>query len=816
MKYISLITAMLISSPLLRANEGIVFFEKKIRPALEKYCYRCHSDKENKVKGGLVLDSKHGLLVGGDSGPAIVPGKLDDSELWLAITYEVSEMPPKEPMPDSVIADFKKWILMGAPDPREQEKIVVKSTVTRNDIREGREFWSMQKPKYSPSPSNNNSQWNQLEIDRYVYFHLQENNLQITPEASSQTLVRRLYFDLIGLPPSPGEINKFNTNYEKNAESTIYNTVDELLKSPHFGEKWGRHWLDIARYAESTGQGRNMTYPHAWRYRDYVIESFNQDKPYDQFIREQIAGDLIKTTSDQKWAENLIATSFLAMGSKALPEDDQRKFNAEMVDEQIDLVTRGIMGISVACARCHDHKFDAIPQSDYYALAGIFQSTKTFYGTTPNAQNKHPSTHIKLPVYMERNITAPMSPSDISQIKEQLTKAQEDMQVARMARRNSRNMQNVDNNQIQRDIARSQNQYFAIQEKINSVDSNGRPIAYCMGTQPGELQNAKILERGEVHRPGQEVARGFIKLVAPYDMTINQSSNGRLELAQWITSKDNPLTARVMVNRIWMKLMGQAIVRSTDNFGLTGTAPTNQELLDFLALKFMTNNWSLKGIIKNIVLSRAYRSSSEYNANNFKIDPDNEQFWRIDKRRIEAESIRDAILQISGEIIISQPIGSQVAEKGQTTIGRAGQLTIDISAPYRSIYLPVVRDFLPDFLKTFDFPESMTTASKREINNNAAQALYMLNNDFVITSSELTAQRLIKHNSDLDKQIQTAFIICLARQADSGELIGARQLYQNFYQSSEMRQKTTNERKAKSLAAVVQALFASSEFRYLN
>lgn len=816
MKLFHFTSLLIISAPFAKANEGIIFFEKKIRPALEKYCYRCHSDKENKVKGGLVLDSQHGLLTGGESGPAIVPGDLGKSELWSAINYEISEMPPKEPMPDAVIADFKKWILMGAPDPRKQEKIIVKSSVSEKDIREGRNFWSMQTPEYKASQANSNAQWNQTEIDRYLYEGFQENKLIAPSTASSLDLARRLYFDLIGLPPSPGELASFQEQYQKDPDATIYTTVQTLLQSPHFGEKWGRHWLDVARYAESTGQGRNMTYPHAWRYRDYVIDSFNQDKPYDQFIREQIAGDLIKTKSDQEWANNLVATSFLAMGSKALPEDDKRKFNAEMVDEQIDLVTRGLMGISVACARCHDHKFEAIPQSDYYAMAGIFQSTKTYYGTTPNAQNRHPSTHIKLPVSMAKNVTPPMSPSELSQLQSQLKSAEDDMQKARMARRNSRNMQNVDANQIQRDIARSQNKYFALQEKINSVDSSGQPIAYCMGVQPSTLTNAKLLERGEVHRPGQEIKRGLVQVVGPFDITIDQNANGRLELADWIGSKENPLTARVMVNRIWMKLMGQAIVRSPDNFGTTGSAPTNQQLLDYLALKFMTNNWSVKSIIKSIVLSRAYRSSSEFNSDNFKLDPDNKQFWRMDKRRIEAESFRDAILQISGKINVSQPTGSQLAEKGQTTIGRANQLNIDIGAPYRSVYLPVVRDFLPDLLKTFDFPESMTTTSQREVNNNAAQALYMLNNEFVINSSQLTAERLINHSSELDKQIKTAFIICLGRSPDSGELIGARQLYQKFYQSSEMRQKNSSDRKTQSLAAIVQALFASSEFRYLN
>ena len=403
-----------------KADSGTDFFENKIRPALEKYCYRCHSDQENKIKGGLLVDSKHALLTGGDSGPAIVPGNLEKSELWSAINYEISEMPPKEPMPDSVIADFKKWILMGAPDPRIKKSIQVQSTVSAKDIEKGRQFWSFQKPQYIKPFKPADSTWATSKIDAYIYQALKTEKIKPAPEASANELARRLYFDLIGLPPSPGEISSFEKAYKLDPSTALTKTVDTLLASPHFGERWGRHWLDIARYAESTGHGRNMTYPQAWRYRDYVIDSFNADKPYDQFLQEQISGDLLKVKTDEKWAENLVATSFLAIGSKSLLEDDNRKFNSDLIDEQIDVVTRGLMGLSVSCARCHDHKFDPIPQADYYALAGIFQSSKTYYGTTKNTQNRHPSSLIRLPTKDANPLHKAMSQSEIASLKKQL------------------------------------------------------------------------------------------------------------------------------------------------------------------------------------------------------------------------------------------------------------------------------------------------------------------------------------------------------------------------------------------------------------
>jgi hypothetical protein len=799
-----------------RADSGTDFFEKKIRPALEKYCYRCHSDQENKIKGGLLVDSKHALLTGGDSGPAIVPGDLEKSELWSAINYEVSEMPPKEPMPDSVIADFKKWILMGAPDPRIKKSIQVQTTVTAKDIEKGRKFWAFQKPQYIKPFKPADPNWATTKIDAYIYQTLKIENLTPAPEAPANELVRRLYFDLIGLPPSPGEISRFEKAYKINAKNALTTTVDNLLASSHFGERWGRHWLDIARYAESTGHGRNMTYPQAWRYRDYVIDALNQDKPYDEFLQEQIAGDLLKVKTDEKWSENLIATSFLAIGPKSLLEDDNRKFQSDLIDEQIDVVTRGIMGISVSCARCHDHKFDPIPQADYYALAGIFQSSKVYYGTTKNTQNRHPSSLIRLPIKDSKPLHKPITKSEMEALKKQLEAANAEIREVRIKRRDSKNDSSIDAKTLQRDKARAENKINAIEEKIHSVDASGQPIAYCMGMQPSKLTNANILERGEVSRPGQEIPRGLVQVLSDKTIKLDPKSNGRVELAKWVSSKDNPLTARVMVNRIWLKLMGQALVKSPDNFGSTGKKPSNQPLLDYLALSFINKNWSTKQMIRSIVLSRTYRSSSQFNDDNFQEDPENEFFWRIEPRRLEAEVIRDAMLQVAGKINIQRPIASEVAKIGQGTQGRATTLQIDIANPHRSIYLPFMRDIAPKMLMTFDLPDGMSPVSQREVNNTSAQALFMLNNSFTIDMSDLLAKRLVKVESKVEKQITLAFQLCFARKASFNELLAAKQLYQKFYSSSDLKGKDSKTKATIALSGICQSLFSTAEFRYLN
>ncbi|MGI9474054.1 MAG: DUF1549 domain-containing protein, partial [Rubripirellula sp.] len=409
------------------------FFETSIRPALVKYCYECHSVESGDSRGGLLVDTRVGLLQGGDAGPAVVPGNAEASVLWEAITWEGYEMPPSEKMPASVIANFKQWIDMGAPDPRVREIKQFSTKITKKDIEKSRrEHWSFQPPRSRSGAT----------IDSLVAKKLEEVGLHPSKSANGYTLLRRIYFDLVGIPPTPAEITRFQTAFKSNPEAAVRAKVDQLLKLPQYGERWGRHWLDVARYAESSGS-RNTPYPHAWRYRDYVIDSFNDDTPYDRFIKEQVAGDLLKVKTDEQWQENLIATGFLAIGLKHHDEKNPRKFMSDMVDEQIDTLTQSVIGLTVACARCHDHKYDAIPTDDYYSLAGIFYSTKTYYGTSRIAQNHRPSDLLLLPVQDKSTGGGSVNRQRMESMKQEIANLDREMQgVGGKDRRGLRNNRN--------------------------------------------------------------------------------------------------------------------------------------------------------------------------------------------------------------------------------------------------------------------------------------------------------------------------------------------------------------------------------------
>lgn len=374
------------------------FFEKKIRPVLVEKCYKCHSADAEKIKGGLVLDTREGIRHGGDNGPAVIPGKLEGSLLIDAIRYENKDfaMPPKKAggkLPDDVIKDLEKWVAMGAPDPRDG-KSGTNLTQKQDAWESARDWWAWRQPAAAPAPEPKKDAWARTDIDRFLLAAMEEKGLQPVADADKLTMLRRVYFDLVGLPPPPQEIKAY---YADQSPDALARLVDRLLASPEFGQRWGRHWLDVARYAESSGKDVNITFPHAWRYRDYVIDSFNADKPYDQFIKEQLAGDLLPAGDDKQRAEQIVATGFLALGPKGLNEQNPRQFALDLADEQIDATSQAFLGLTVACARCHDHKFDPIPQKEYYSLAGIFLSTETKFGTPRGVQNRHSSELIELP-----------------------------------------------------------------------------------------------------------------------------------------------------------------------------------------------------------------------------------------------------------------------------------------------------------------------------------------------------------------------------------------------------------------------------------
>ncbi|MGI9519816.1 MAG: PSD1 and planctomycete cytochrome C domain-containing protein, partial [Pirellulaceae bacterium] len=659
-------------TPLLSEAEGIEFFENKIRPVLVRECYGCHSNQSGQGRGGLKLDTKMAMLLGGDSGASLVPGSLEDSPLWSAINYEDYSMPPNKKLSADIIEDFRQWIEMGAPDPRGQETAVsVNSSVTAEDVKEGREFWSFQRPRKPSFDNVPENEWSRGPIDHLVLSELQSNNMQPATDADPGTLLRRLCFDLIGLPPTPYQIEWFMAKWETDPDQAVAGTVDRLLDSDRFGERWGRHWLDVARYAESSGKEINATFPHAWRYRDYVIDSFNEDKRYDRFVEEQIAGDLLPVRSDEQWAENLIATGFLAVGPKTLTEQNPRQFRADLIDEQIDVSTRVFLGVSVACARCHDHKFDPIPQSDYYAMAGIFGSMETYYGTLDTRQNRRPSDLLLLPVEDLSEFDKPLSADELAKLKAELTEVEREYRELARKRREARRSTNPSPELLRsiRQFAQTGARMAALQSVIDSYNEDGTAKTFCMGVQSTDPIEANLLVRGEVDQPAQKISRGFVQVVGN-NRKIRDQSTGRLELARWMSDEDNPLTARVMANRIWQHLIGKGIVESTENFGATGQPPTHPELLDYLAVSFMDKEWSIKQLIREIATSRTYRMSAAYNAEYYERDPDNKLLWRASPRRLEAEALRDAMLSVGGKLETERPRASEVARGGKTIVRR--------------------------------------------------------------------------------------------------------------------------------------------------
>lgn len=776
------------------------FFESRIRPVLVKHCYECHSTESGKSKGGLMLDTRAAIRAGGDTGPAVVPGDPSKSLLLAAIKHTDPdlEMPPKEPrLADAVIADFETWIRTGAADPRESAaKIAERPPV---DVDSGRRFWSYKRPVMPAGAAGG--------VDGFIRDKLAAAGLQAAPPAKPVVLLRRLYFDLIGLPPTPKQVQAFSM---ENLEAT----VDELLRSPRFGERWGRHWLDVVRYAESNGRESNLAFPHAWRFRDYVIDAFNADIPFNRFITEQIAGDLLSAKDDAEKARLLIATGFLAIGAKGLNEQNKAQFAADVADEQLDAVTRAVMASSIACARCHDHKTDPFSMEDYYGLAGIFKSTETFYGNWIDSENNNHGRLIRLPEVPGQTIVGKSLPeARVRQLKADLAKlnAEEKEQNDYIARAHAEGRDlSGEFNKILGNALRILWTRGGVEGALDAVDGRGRALPLCMGVKDAKrIANSQLYDRGELAHPVKAVPRGFPAVFGGTGALPNKQS-GRLELAEWLTSRENPLTARVMANRVWRHLFGTGIVRTVDNFGFSGERPSHPELLDYLAIRFMDGGWSVKKLIKEIVMTETYRQASAgQGGRQRELDPGNRLLSHAKKRRLDAEVIRDSMLAVSGMLDTSRRPGSLVAElDGQSVslIGFNKKLPPDLDGSHRrSIYLPVIRDHLPDVLEQFDVANPNLVTGDRDVTNVPLQALYLLNGPFVQEMAAALAKRLERERPTGPERVRRAFSLCFNRPPDAKE----QQLAESFFQVAAGDE-------SKRLAAFCQSLLSSAEFRFAD
>ena len=642
------------------------------------------------------------------------------------------------------------------------------------------EFWAYRPPRGVAIPAVRSAQWPKRLIDHFVLAKLEHEGLAPSPDASPEVLIRRLHFDLIGLPPSPEVTTRFVERFATvGADAAIATEVDGLLASPLFGERWGRHWLDVARFGESSGTEANISFPYAWRYRDYVIDAFNRDLPFDRFLTEQVAGDLLACDTSEERARLLIATGFLALGPKNLDAVDERQFRADVIDEQIDTVTRAVLGTSVACARCHDHKSDPFSMEDYYALAGIFASSKTYFGTAVSPANRIGGDPLRLPDDANQKVLHASVPIErVRKLQEQLAALRAEQAEMDEAKRAMFAGQEPKKRFTLTDALRVFWQSGGVEGELEKVSAqSGAALPLALGVLEGDkVVDATLQIAGDIHQAGAVVARAFPKALRPTEpITIPPDSSGRLELARWLVSPDHPLVSRVIVNRVWRHVFGSGIVATVDNFGATGQPPSHPELLDHLAVTFVRDGWSIKRLARELLLSRTYRQASTYHAESFRHDPDNRLLWRFPKRRLEAEAIRDAMLAVADELDVTRPEGSLVGrvigDRPISLIGLDQRLPADLDGSvHRSVYLPVIRDRLPDVLELFDFAEPSLVTGNRETTNVPIQALYLLNSPFVQGRSEAFAKRLRQLPGDDAGRVVMAFRLCFGRDPDGDEL----------------------------------------------
>jgi cytochrome c553 len=746
------------------------FFEKQVRPLLADRCYNCHSADTNS-QSGLRVDDRQGLVVGGNRGAAVIPGEPDKSLLIRAVRYQDDlKMPPKAQLTAEEIAILERWVAEGAVWPKAELPATVGERAEEYD-RLRREHWAWQPLRETPPPAVQDTTWPRDDVDRYVLSRLEQAGLHPAGDARRQALLRRVTFDLTGLPPTPEEIDAF---VEDESPGAFERVVDRLLASPAHAERWARHWLDLARYGESTGSARNLPFPHAWRYRDYVIQAIQTDKPYPQFLQEQIAGDLLPARSVREKAEQLVATGFLALGVKDVNQRFKVRYLMDNVDEQIDTVTRSILGLTVSCARCHDHKFDPVPTSEYYALAGIFRSTDLCAGL----RNKMGGGGLDyydtdLLISLAADLQPTPEPTQIAEARRTFTQAQAEF---RRLQRNPEGDEKLPDGRPKRAAARQKmNQAQQALLQLTDPAVNG-PIA--LGVRDSQtVADTEIRVRGEAEKLGPVVPRGFLSLISlPNPPAINPRQSGRLELAQWLSSPDNPLTQRVLVNRVWQHLFGTGLVASVDNFGVTGEAPSHPELLDHLAIRFVRGGSSLRRLIRTLVLSRTYQLAADSIPANLAADPANRLLWRHTPRRLDAEEIRDAMLASAGTLDSSRPQGSPAAALRVIELRNNGPearrlLDSAQASRHRSLFLPLLRGLTPESLEVFDFAEQGLVTGQRETTTVAPQALYLLNDVFIWNRARELADRLLVR-ADLDdaRRVHWAYRLTFGRSPSGEEL----------------------------------------------
>lgn len=770
--------------PALAEDDGLEFFEKKIRPVLVERCYKCHSSETAKPKGGLRLDRRAGVFDGGDSGAAVVPGKPDESLLIKALSWSgvVSEMPPDSKLPDRVITDFREWIARGAAFPADSAPVAAKPRAV--DIEQGRGFWSFQTVHARPVPQVSDPSWPRRKIDSFVREKLDRQQMRPAPEADRRTLIRRLSFDLLGVPPTLAETEAFVADEAPDAYERL---VERYLASRHYGERWGRHWLDVARYAEDQPTSEATCKPprFPFRYRDWVIQALNDDLPYDEFVRRQLAADLMDVPRSELAALGFLGLSPVYHKEPKLAADVISVIVADEWDERLDTVTRSFLGLTVACARCHDHKFDPIKTDDYYALAGIMASTQLV--EWPLVETTHEEA------------------AALTEVQRQIIDVELRFDYAKKNRKTPK-AEGVDLAPFDAEVARWEAALKALKETklfdgpiatgvrdaglwINGDD----PAWTLLDYRQGRPRDLPVFVRGNPANPGAMVPRRFLEVLSPRDAKPYQSGSGRRELAEAIVRNSASLAARVIVNRVWGWHFDRPLVTTPSNFGRLGDAPSHPELLDDLTARFIESGWSLKWLHREIVLSATWRQASRSPNDYHDHDPDNRFLWRMNRRRLEAEAWRDAVLSASMEL-------------DPTMLGPSVSLD-DAKHCRRTVYGIVSRQKPADLFRLFDFPDAKRHTENRLPTTTPLQQLFLLNSPFLQQQAEATVRVVLDVKlSRPEKIARQLFRRILLRDPTTDELREAIGLVRS----------EAGEVSRESWGFLAHSLFATNEFLYVE
>jgi hypothetical protein len=785
------------------------FFETKIRPVLVEHCYECHSSQSTIVQANLKVDSRQGLEAGGDSGPAVAVGNPDASLIVQSLRYDSLQMPPSGKLDEAVVRDFEQWVREGAVDPRQGEGAATSKPWL--DPSEIDSHWAFRPPENVAIPALSASQIGDAfashPIDRFVSDGLRERGWEPSAPAEPLALMRRVTVSLTGVPPTPEEIQ----TYMADAPSERYaRWVDRLLASPQYGVRWGRHWLDCVRYADTNGADENHEMPNAWRYRDWVVDAFNQDLPFDQFVIQQIAGDLLPAPDEELARGRLLtATGFWVLGPKMLAEQDKAKMRIDIVDEQVDTFSRTMLGVTLSCARCHDHKFDPFTQQDYYAVAGLLMSTRAM------ADEAFVSKWMERPLpsqARDRDRQVHQQKVDEAKARQRMLREQANRQLLAEGK-----LETLPEDPATANpggvayAAEAQKPIEDLAKEIEALEKSMPGYDLVMAVEENAPIDLPIHIRGNHLKPGdQTIPRGVPQiLVRSVSMEpIESQQSGRLQLARWLTHPDHPLLARVMVNRIWMWHMGQPLVGSPSNFGLRGESPSHPQLLDWLAREWVRNGWSMKWLHRQILMSATYQMRSRSEAHREE-DPENRWLWRQNTKRMEFEALRDSILSVTGQL--------------DTRLGGAGQPP---ASAKRSIYLHINRAALADMFSVFDYVDPASHIEQRPVTTVPSQALFLMNSDLVTTSADRLAESLQRASNDPMACIDAAYARILSRSPTDWE----RERMHSFLQQAH--ETLVSESPAESqppiedpaqdpirrqaLSAMVRALLACREFSWLE